>query len=77
MAIEPLINRVKNMSNSVYILYHTRVDELGCDNDKCLGSFSSLEKVEEAKNMLYNRKVSKIILMASPLLSMKLINKNG
>ena len=44
------------MTNSVYILYHTRVDELGCDNDKCLGVFSSLEKVEEAKKYALQQK---------------------
>lgn len=44
------------MNNSVYILYHTRIDELGCDNIKCLGVFSNSEKVEKAKQFALQQK---------------------
>ena len=44
------------MKNSVYVLYHTRVDSFGCDNDKCLGVFSSLEEVEKGKQYALKQK---------------------
>lgn len=44
------------MNNSVYVLYHIRVDDLGCDNYKCLGVFSSLEEIEEAKQYALQQK---------------------
>ncbi len=44
------------MLNSVYILYHTRVDAFGCENDKCLGVFSDLDKVEQAKQYALKQK---------------------
>lgn len=37
------------MLDSVYVLYHTRVDESGYEDDKCLGIFSNPELAEEAK----------------------------
>lgn len=40
----------------VYVLYHTRVDAFGCNNDKCLGVFSSIEKVEKAKQYALQQK---------------------
>lgn len=45
-----------DVSNCVYILYHTRVDSLGCDNIKCLGVFSSTEKAKEAKHFALKQK---------------------
>lgn len=44
------------MTNRVYILYHTRVDAFGCDNDKCLGVFSDTKKAERAKRYALNLK---------------------
>ncbi|EGZ50898.1 DUF7336 domain-containing protein [Neisseria wadsworthii] len=42
--------------NTVYVLYHTRIDALGHENDKCLGVFSSLEEVEKAKEYALKQK---------------------
>ncbi|MGR6981616.1 hypothetical protein ACUHGC_09510 [Testudinibacter sp. P27/CKL/0425] len=44
------------MSNSVYVLYHARTDLLGCENNKCLGVFSSLAEVEKAKQYALTQK---------------------
>lgn len=42
--------------DTVYVLWHTRVDGFGHDNDKCLGIFSSLEKAEKAKQYALTQK---------------------
>lgn len=42
--------------DKVYILWHTRVDAFGCDNDKCLGVFSSLKNAEQAKQYTLTQK---------------------
>ena len=42
--------------DKVYILWHTRVDAFGCDNDKCLGVFSSLENAEQAQQYALTQK---------------------
>ena len=42
--------------DKVYILWHTRVDAFGCDNDKCLGVFSSLDNAEQAKQYALTQK---------------------
>lgn len=42
--------------NSVYVLYHTRTDASGNENDKCLGVFSSLAEVDKAKNHALTQK---------------------
>lgn len=44
------------MKNFVYVLYHTRVDGFGCDNDKCLGVFSGLKEIEKAKQYALKQK---------------------
>lgn len=44
------------MLNTVYVLYHTRVDAFGNDNDKCLGVFSDLTEVEKAKQYALQQK---------------------
>lgn len=44
------------MKNVVYILYHTRVDDWGCDNNKCLGVFSSMKEIEKAKQYALQQK---------------------
>ena len=43
-------------SNSVFLLYHTRVDSFGCDNDKLLGVFSDLEQANKAKQYALTQK---------------------
>lgn len=44
------------MLNSVYVLYHTRVDALGCENNKCLGIFFDLNQIEKAKQHALKQK---------------------
>lgn len=67
------------MLNSVYVLYHTRVDAFGCENNKCLGVFSDLNEVEKAKQYALKQKGFdlKIIPTVFRLWSMKSISRNG
>ena len=39
----------------IYVLWHFRTDEQGCDHDKMLGVFSTRDKAQEALDFLRDK----------------------